>query len=236
MFKENKNETINRLIDNSILKKQRKATKRDYIGGSRIGVECLRALYYEATAEEKDYDFEAKILKIFQTGHLYEDLAAKWIKSGGFDLHTDDGYGRQFGFSEFDGRIKGHCDGIIKDGPEGFNYPMLWECKSMKSTSWNALVKNGLKKENQVYYAQVMIYMNFFKLNECMFTAVNKDTSEMYHEIIKFEKTEAHKNIEKAKLLLKLIDNEQLPPREYSSKTFFKCKFCAWRDKCWEKK
>jgi hypothetical protein len=50
-------------------------------------------------------------------GHILEDVIAVWLKNAGFDLQTHDESGEQFGFSQANGRIQSHVDGIINSGP-----------------------------------------------------------------------------------------------------------------------
>ena len=40
-----------------------------------------------------------KLLRIFQFGHVIEDMAHGWIYNAGFDLKSTDKNGEQFGFS-----------------------------------------------------------------------------------------------------------------------------------------
>ena len=49
----------------------------------------------------------------------------------GFVLKTEDADGHQFGFSVAGGRLRGHVDGVLIGGPEGFSYPALWENKCL---------------------------------------------------------------------------------------------------------
>jgi hypothetical protein len=64
------------------------------------------------------------MLRIFERGHVMEDCMVAWLRDAGFDLRTRKPDGEQFGFSVADGRLQGHIDGVIVDGPEGFAYPL----------------------------------------------------------------------------------------------------------------
>jgi hypothetical protein len=127
---------VNAAVDQALTADQAMRPPRDYLGGSRLGHACERALQFEFTATPKDegQDFSGKSLRIFAIGHALEDLAVAWLRGAGFDLYTRKGNrpdGSQFGFSVAGGRIRGHVDGIIAAGPEGFGLavPALWECK-----------------------------------------------------------------------------------------------------------
>ena len=83
-------EGVNALIDAALETDEAARPARAYLGGSRLGVPCERALQYEYAAAPKDdgADFDGKTLRIFAAGHLFEDLAAGWLRAAGFELYT----------------------------------------------------------------------------------------------------------------------------------------------------
>lgn len=129
-----KGRRISMLIDAAVRAEREKDAPRDYLGASRIGHHCLRALQYEFFNTPKDIPFEGRIYRIFHRGHHGEDWMAEWLRMAGFVLRTVGVDGRQFGFSTGKGRIRGHCDGVFVGGPEEQGpYPRLWECKVLGS-------------------------------------------------------------------------------------------------------
>ena len=161
---------VNAAVDQALTADQATCTPRDYLGGSRLGHACERALQFEFTATPKDdgQDFSGQSLRIFAIGHALEDLAVAWLRGAGFDLYTRKGNrpdGGQFGFSVAGGRIRGHVDGIIAAGPEGFDLavPTLWECKTMNAKNWRACVKDGVTKSKPVYAAQIAVYQAYME-------------------------------------------------------------------------
>ncbi len=117
-------ERINAAVDAALAAEQAATPPREYLGGSRLGHGCERALQFEFARAAKDdgADFGGQTLRIFAIGHALEDLAVRWLRAAGFDLYTRRGNlptGEQFGFSVAGGRIRGHVDGIIAAGPEG---------------------------------------------------------------------------------------------------------------------
>ena len=164
---------------------------RTYLGGSRLGHPCERALQFEYAQAPKDEGaaFDGRTLRIFAIGHALEDLAAAWLRGAGFDLYTRKGNrpdGGQFGFSVAGGRIRGHVDGILADGPTlpGLGYPALWECKTMNARSWRETAQKGVVTSKPVYAAQLAVYQAYtessvagISTNPALFTAVNKDTA-----------------------------------------------------------
>lgn len=115
---------LNRLIDEALEAENAQQTPRDYLGGSRLGEECLRRLAYDMQDDRRTLEqiaalkkleggaddvsvylarrgsaFEGKALRRFAIGHWHEDETARWLRLAGFDLKTHGRDGRQFGFS-----------------------------------------------------------------------------------------------------------------------------------------
>tara|TARA_R110000824_G_scaffold9917_5_gene44062 strand:- start:4764 stop:5549 length:786 start_codon:yes stop_codon:yes gene_type:complete len=224
-------------VDQGILKNEEKRERREYIGASSIGDECPRKIQYRYLNHptDPDKDFSAQTLRIFQFGHEIENYAAKWLRDAGFDLRTEDKSGKQFGFSIANGEIKGHIDGVICGGPVSVSYPMLWECKSSNDNKFKSFVKHGTAKANPVYATQVALYQAYMELTEtpCLFTVINKNTSEIYYEIIPFNQGLAQEASDRAVNILTAAKANDMLPRIAQSKDFFLCKFCEYQSACW---
>jgi hypothetical protein len=228
---------INELIDLALEAKHRSKPPRDYLGGSRIGEPCARRLAYEVTLTPVDdgKEFEGRLLRIFDAGHQFEDLTIRWLQAAGFDLRTRARDGRQFGFSVAGGRLRGHIDGVIVGGPEvGIAWPALFEHKALKQSSWTDLVKHGLRHSKSIYFAQCQLYMAYMQLEVSLFTVMNKDTQELYHEVVPFDLAEAQKLSDKAVDILRAIDADELPPRIATAADFYLCRMCPYARHCWE--
>ncbi|WPM81627.1 hypothetical protein R5W60_17755 [Brucella pseudintermedia] len=239
---------INTAIDAALVAENEATPPRDYLGGSRLGVACERALQFEFTATPKDdgAGFTGQTLRIFAIGHQLEDLAIQWLRAAGFDLYTRKGNrpdGEQFGFSVAGGRIRGHVDGIIAAGPEGFGLavPALWECKTMNAKNWRACVKDGVTKSKPVYAAQIALYQAYMEASvpgiaaaPALFTAINKDTAELHHELVPFDADLAQRMSDRGVRILQATDAGELLPRIATSSDFFECRFCPWAKRCWE--
>jgi hypothetical protein len=236
---------LNALIDTALVTENQAEPSRKYIGGSRLGVACERALQFEYAQAPKDdeRDFNGQTLRIFAAGHLFEDMAIRWLRLAGFDLYTTKGNrpgGEQFGFSVAGGRIRGHVDGIINNGPTLPGFPALWECKSMNARSWRDTQKRGLAASKPVYAAQIAVYQAYMEpsvpgisSNPALFTAINKDTAELHHELVTFDGGLAQRMSDKAVRIIQSTEAGELLPRIAQSADFFECKFCAWSDRCW---
>jgi hypothetical protein len=228
---------INAMIDAALETEHHSKPARDYLGGSRIGEPCARRLAYEVTLAPVDDGkaFDGRLLRIFDAGHQFEDLTIRWLQAAGFDLRTRARDGRQFGFSVAGGRLRGHIDGAIVAGPDvGIAWPALFEHKALKQSSWTDLVKRGLRQAKPSYFAQCQIYMAYMQLEVALFSAMNKDTQELYHEVVPFDPAEAQRLSDKAVEILRAIEAEELPPRIASHADFYLCRMCPYAGRCWE--
>jgi hypothetical protein len=240
-------EQVNALIDAALVAENQTQQSRQYLGGSRLGVACDRALQFEYAQAPKDdgRDFDGQTLRIFAAGHLFEDLGIRWLRLAGFDLYTTKGNrpgGEQFGFSVAGGRIRGHVDGIIAGDSDGLlpGFPALWECKSLNAKSWKDTVKRGLAVSKPVYAAQIAVYQAYMEAtvpgvssNPALFTAINKDTAELHHELVPFDGALAQRMSDKGVRIIQATEAEELLPRIAQSPDFFECRFCSWSDRCW---
>jgi CRISPR/Cas system-associated exonuclease Cas4 (RecB family) len=236
-------EKLNERIDTALSDAQRQKPERDYMGASRLGIACARALQYEFTHAPKDEEFSARTIRIFAAGHLFEDMAIGWLRAAGLDLFTRRQNGEPFGFSVAGGRIRGHVDGVINGGPEelGLSFPMLWECKSLNAKSWKDTEKHGVAKSKPVYAAQIAIYQAYMEgtipcisRNPALFTAINKDTAELYHELVPFNAALAQEISDRAVFILRAVESGETMPRVSADPDYFECRFCAYRNRCWE--
>ena len=229
-------DAVNAHIDAALVARNRSQTPRDYLGGSRVGEPCERKLVYEVTHTPKDpgADFDGPILRVFDAGHAFEALSIRWLREAGFDLRDQRADGGQFGFEAAGGRLRGHIDGVIVAGPAiGVRWPALWEHKALNTKSWSDLVKRGLRLSKPVYFAQVQLYMAYMELGVALFTALNKDSQALYHEIVPFEPAEAQALSDKAVAIIRAAEAGELPPRMASAPDFYLCRMCDWAKRCW---
>ena len=85
--------------------------------------------------------------------------------------------------------MQGHIDGVIVGAPDGTAVPALWECKSANAKNWRDIAKRGVNAAKPIYAAQIALYQAYLGLTEApaVFTAVNKDTCELWHELVPFD-------------------------------------------------
>ncbi|QTD44993.1 hypothetical protein [Ottowia testudinis] len=231
---------VTALLDIGLQQARANQPERQYLGASRLGVSCERALQFEYARAPVDPDkqTQGRMLRIFERGHVMEDCMVAWLRDAGFDLRTRQDDGGQFGYSELDGRLQGHVDGVIVAGPElgfGFACPALWECKCLGHKSWRELDKHGVAVAKPVYAAQLAVYQAYLELHEhpALFTAINADTMEIYAELVPFDAALAQRMSDRAVRVITATEAGELLPRAFNDLTHFECRMCPWADRCW---
>ena len=229
---------INPYVNHALELKNKDEPIRGYIGGSNIGTACTRKLQYHLEGQPRDENnpLKGNTLRIFQAGHTYEEMLTLWLRNGGFDLRTHDRKGRQFSFETAEGNIKGHVDGIVAGGPLGIKYPMLWECKSANDKNFKSFQRKGVARHNVLYHSQIVVYQYYMNLMEhpALFSVVNKNTQELYHELVPFDSKLAQECIDKAVLVIKATKVKERLPRIAFERDHFSCRFCDFQTHCWE--
>ena len=190
-------ERIAAAIDAGLQQRHVGEARRTYLGASRLGLACERQLQFEYAGAPVDAgrEFSGQLLRVFEVGHVFEDLAIQWLRAAGFELITRKANGDQIGFSAASGRLRGHIDGVINAVPESMGsvlpVPMLWECKTMHDGSWKDTVKHGVAKSKPIYAAQLAMYQAYLEStitglsqNPALFTAINKDTQALQFELV----------------------------------------------------
>ena len=150
---------------------------------------------------------------------------------------TEDANGKQFEFVAMGGKLKGHCDGIITAGPLDYPYPIVWENKGLGATIWRALVGKGLEEGKPVYFGQVQTYCAYLDapegspLNGGLFTAVRRETGEIYDQFVPFEPVKAQALSDKAVMIVQSARPEDVP-RISSNPSDWRCEFCDYQKRC----
>ena len=113
-------------------------------------------------------------------------------------------------------------------------WPALWEHKALNAKSWNDVVKRGLRAAKPLYFAQVQIYMAYMEIGATLFSALNKDSQALHHEVVSFEPVEAQALSDKAVEILRAVEAGELPPRIAAASDYYLCRSCPYARRCWE--
>lgn len=235
---------INQHIDTALVAARATTPPRTYLGASRLGAPCERALQFEFTDTPPDAGsaFSGRTLRIFEIGHVLEDVAIRWLRAAGLDLVTRTKDGTQIGFSVAGGRVRGHVDGVLFGAPTlpALQVPALWECKTMNAKSWRETVAKGVVLAKPIYAVQIALYQAYLEpvvpgISEhpALFTAINKDTAELHHELVPFDAARAQAASDRAVRILRATDAHELLPRVAHEPAHHECRFCSWSERCW---
>lgn len=161
---------------------------RDYIGASMLGHPCERYIWlsFRWVMPEK---FEGRMKKLFGVGHREEEIAAAELRNAGVDIRHTGAEQLDLPLAPF---LKGHPDGIIYGGIEGIDeYPILWECKTSNSANFEKMVRCGVQIAKPMHYAQMQSQMHHMKIKYALYEMVNKETSELYFELVPYNQSYA---------------------------------------------
>lgn len=225
-------EKIAPIVDEAYKKLKDHEPSRNYLGASRWGESCERKLGFEFHHTPKDTGFSGRAYRIFDAGHDYEERVVDYLRHAGFTLGNEKEDGKQIGFFVADGKLGGHCDGVIYAGPVDLPYPLIFECKSLNDKSWNDTKKKGVKESKPVYYAQIQTYCAYFDVpNGGLFVAINKNDGELYYEYVPFDARTAQDVSDRALRVVKSNSPTELA-RITDDPANFQCKFCDYRGTC----
>lgn len=229
---------INWFLDQAQASRTRE--RRTYLGASLIGGPCERQIQYQASGTDVDSGkgFPPRVLRCFDRGHWAESYLVPLMREAGFMLLSEEpGTDKQFGFSAFDGRFAGHCDGIIAlwRGSDACPIPLpaLWECKCLNAKSTAKAVKDKIRVSHPRYYNQVQLYMGEMGLSHCLFTVVSADSMELHHELIPYDAATHKAMMDRAWRILQALDSGTLVMRGLRDSACFECRYCDFATRCW---
>lgn len=202
---------------------------RGYLGGSAIGGECWRALWY-GFRWASPTNFDGRMYRLFQTGHLAEPRFVGDLRSIGAKVwEADPATGKQFSYSDVHGHMRGNLDAVAVNIPGGGKQPHLVEMKTHSAKSFKDLKAKGVKLAKPQHYAQMMVYCGWAKLTRALYLAVNKDTDELYSERLEFNATDFAKLVAKAE---SIIFAAEPPARLSEDPNYFICNWCDHKAVC----
>lgn len=225
------NDLVNAVIDAALEITTAAEPRRQYLGASSLGHDCLRKIQWDWRSPVAP---EPRTARIFARGHWVETYTVGLMHEAGFRMVRNS---EAIAFTQLDGRFRGHGDGMIIAGPEieGLIYPCLWEHKGLGSKGWTKLAKDGLAKAYPAYADQVALYQAYFDLTEnpALFTACNMDTMELIHLLIPFDAARAQAASDRAVVVVKADEAGETLPRVAADPDDFRCRFCSHRERCW---
>lgn len=138
---------------------------------------------------------------------------------------------KQFRISDVFGHFGGSADGKIKLNE--IAYPglpkMLLEFKTIGGKYFDSLKRKGVILDKPTHYSQMCSYGKRFDLRYALYMCVNKDTDEVYMEIVELNWNEADNMTVKAE---RIIRSQTPPPRISENSAYQKCKTCDFAQHC----
>lgn len=218
---------------------------RSHLGASLLGGECARAIFYSFRWITKSA-FEGRMLRLFNRGHLEEGRIIAMLLMLGVQVFQQDENGKQYRISWAEGHAGGSGDGVAIGLPECPDLHVLLEFKTHgeksfielagKLAEWRdyvsgkgAFTGKGVKACKPEHYIQMQTYMRKMGLSAALYVAVNKNTDDLYMELITLAPEVADQYLDRGENIVWLT---KAPQRISSSPGFFKCRFCDHRPYC----
>lgn len=197
------------------------------LGSSFIGEECIRQIWLDWRGFARE-QFEGRMLRLFETGHLQEARIVEDLRRAGFAVWDKQEDGRQYEFTDESGHFITKVDGVVKDVPES-EKPHVLEVKTHNKNSFSSLVKKGVQEAKPTHYSQMQISMALGGFTRALYVAVCKDDEQFYVERIREDEAEQKKL--KAKII-KLTEARLRPAGISDDGSSFGCKFCSMKAVC----
>lgn len=203
---------------------------RKHLGASIIGHDCA-AYGWNTFRWLKFEEFSGRMLRLFNRGHREEERFIRWLTAMGFQVFDHDpATGKQFRIGGSRGHFGGSLDGIAI-APPSYNIadPLLTEFKTHSEKSFAKLQKEGVKKSKPQHFRQMSSYGAKYGFKFGLYCAVNKNTDEIYFEIVKLDEREAGWLFTKADLI---VNAQTRPAKIANVATYSECKWCDFAPLC----
>lgn len=207
---------------------KRKNEHRPHLGGSQVGHECDRYLWYQfhwcASPQ-----FEGRILRLFETGDREEDRLISNLRAIGVTVWSrDPDTGKQIRFEAHGGHFAVNLDGVGEGFAESKQAHVL-EFKTMNEKAFRDISRRGLAESKPVYFAQVQIAMHLSGLQRAYFLATNKNNDEIYGERVRVDASFGITMVARA---ARVIFSERPLARISDDAAWWQCKFCEMHGIC----
>lgn len=201
---------------------------RSHLGGSLIGRDCPRQLWYGFRWTSKSKHIGRTIL-LFNRGHLEEGRFVSLLQMIGMQVWQVDAKGKQFRLSMFGGHYGSAIDGVGKGCPDLPGEPINLEFKTSNTKNFKIIEKNGCREAKFEHFIQQQQYMGYYKLRYSLYVVVCKETDELYAEIIPFEEHVYEQYKDRAE---RIIFSSGPPKGISDSPGAWGCKFCDQKEVC----
>lgn len=219
---------------------------RPHLGASLLGASCGRSIWYSFRWATRP-KFSGRMMRLFNRGHMEEARFIAMFLMIGCQVFQQDENGKQYRISGSEGHFGGSGDGImlgIPDLPPGTYALSEFKTHSEKSfidlagKNWRDYIEGqigvpgkprapftgkGVRESKFEHYVQMCLYMHKMKLPFAIYCAVNKNTDDIYMEIISANPEVAEQFLERGD---KIIWMREAPSKINNSPGWYECKFC----------
>lgn len=212
---------------------------RPYLGASALGYACERRSWLSFRWVSVDIP-DALGSRRIEDGHRGEVVVAQLLNAvPGVTLVTHDEQGRQKGFVDLGGHLRGHWDGEITGLIQAPKTPHVWECKIVGEKQYAALAKakidHGEKKAlvrwNEVYYAQAQLYMHYAGLPRHYLVAGGAGARQLQSVRTDYDEIDTARLRAKAE---RIIFSPRAPQRVSENPSWYQCQGCSHHGLCHE--
>lgn len=209
---------------------------RDYVSPSMIGEPCERKIWYHMRGYEGE-PINHKGLYAIEDGHRTESLIIERLRRvDGVTIWDKDKSGEQYGFH--DELMKGFVDGIIVGILQAPRTVHVFEVKCCNEKKFNKLndlkekfgEKQALEQWDYTYFIQAQTYMKRFQLDRHYLVCATPGGRDVTSCRTEFQPSISDAIDGKAG---RVISAKEPPERIGSSKSFYQCKYCKFRETCW---
>lgn len=220
---------------------------RTHLGASILGEECGRKVWYNFRWHTRP-KFPARILRLFNRGHLEEGRIIALLLMIGCNVLQQDANGKQFRISYAHGHAGGSGDGVAAGIPDlkDLSQFALLEFKTHNTKSFTELAGKGPEWRKYVegkgqftgkgvrickpeHYTQMQQYMRKMGLAVGLYVASCKETDDLYMELVYLNSEYADQVLDRGD---QIVWTQSPPKRLSESPSFFKCKWCDDQPVC----
>lgn len=194
---------------------------------------CYRKVWYDLHWVSGVKEFEARILRLFETGEIYEERLLDWLEGvHGVEVQRFDDKGKQLKAVLAGGFLRGKLDGRCIGLPEAPKTPHTIECKSHNDKSFKGVVKAGVKEGKPEHYAQMQSYMHAMGDTRALYMAINKNDEEIYLERVEYNVEYCLKMISKCEAVAKSEEPPHKLHEDPRKRGALECRWCDHKGVC----
>lgn len=198
---------------------------RPHLGASIIAHPCARYLVYSFNWAYET-EVSGKLNRIFRMGDDIENRIIEALESVGIEIS-----GSQDQVGDESGHAGGSIDGIASAVPGYEEDIFLFEAKSMNHSNFQDMQRKGVQESKPQHYGQMQMYMGRIGLQFGLYVAMNKNTSELYIEMLPYDEDKFNELVDREADILRARNINEFP-RISTMASWYQCKFCDAKDVC----